>query len=146
MYHQVIDCEVEAPLDFFLDEETHQWVVDCPCLKITTQAETKEKAHGAFAEALALWLASCINRNTLTGALQELGFVRGSLPYGQGESPQQIAYIRVRTLVRPLEVPSFPVDHADVAFDVQREIPIWAARFPAPATSPVSPGIYHAHV
>lgn len=91
MYHQVIDCEVEAPLDFFLDEETHQWVVDCPCLKITTQAETKEKAHGAFAEALALWLASCINRNTLTGALQELGFVRGSLPYGQGESPQQIA-------------------------------------------------------
>ena len=146
MYRQVIDCEVGTPVNFFLDEETHQWIADCPCLKITTQAETKEKADSAFAEALKLWLVSCISRNVLAEALTELGFAERSRQQDRERegTSQDTPFVKIRILTSPIQMPSLPVGYTDVWRDVERDPPIWSARFPPPAASPVTPGIYHA--
>lgn len=55
------------------DSIVKQWVFDCQPLRIVTQARTRELAAKAFSEALELWIESCLERNTLVAALNELG-------------------------------------------------------------------------
>lgn len=52
------------------------WIAGCPSLDVYSQGESEAEATRNLQEAVELWMDSCIERNTLSAALQELGWFR----------------------------------------------------------------------
>ena len=140
MHQKVIKFEVQAPIAIEHNQALGFWVIDCPSLKIAIQEGTKERALEVFPDVVMMWLDSCIERNTLVQAIEELGFVRGSP--SQGESSEQSAFIKITFENKPIRASML---HAPT-FDMEREVPRWAAHFPLTAASVVNPGTYRAQL
>jgi len=63
-------------LTAYVHEEDGLWVAGCPSLDVFSQGETEDRARTNLHEAVELWIDSCLERNTLSKALQELGWYR----------------------------------------------------------------------
>ena len=50
------------------------WIAHCPAIEVMTHDETEERAKDAIEEAITLWIESCLERNTLNKALNDLNF------------------------------------------------------------------------
>lgn len=61
-------------LDIWLRKDGKAWLAKCPSIDLVTQAPTKKGVLVAIQEAVSLWFESCIGRNVLNEALEELGF------------------------------------------------------------------------
>jgi predicted RNase H-like HicB family nuclease len=55
-------------------EDKDIWVAGCPSLSVFSQGSSKDDAMRCLKEALELWIESCIERDTLDGALRDCGF------------------------------------------------------------------------
>lgn len=58
-----------------------RWTSRCPSLDIASQGSSEADAQRCLEEAIQLWVESCLERNALVKALEELGFARS--PAGQ---------------------------------------------------------------
>lgn len=67
---------VVLQLSALVRREKESWLAGCPSLDVYTQGETADEAKANLREAVELWIDSCIERNTLGKALQELGWFR----------------------------------------------------------------------
>lgn len=68
-------------------QEGELWVAGCPSLDVFSQGDSEEDAKRNLQEAVELWIDSCLERNKLQAALQELGWYRvppGSPPSDDG--------------------------------------------------------------
>lgn len=137
MPNQVITCEIGVPLKVVKDPTINQWVADCPCLGIVTQAKTERKAAEAFEEAVELWFDSCLERNTLDQALTELGFVKGA--HGRSRHQERLPFVKITITSEPVNAPVFDLQKKE------RETHFLAGSFPISATvaSVMTPGIFH---
>ena len=133
---KTIACYVGVSLAIGKDSQVNQWVAVCKDLNLATQERTKGKVEEAFREALKLWLESCIERNTLVQALDELGFVEG--PPSEGETRTPTSFVRIITTEDEIVTPV--LEHERDNF-WQGVIPITTLP-PSPLTS----NIYHAAV
>ena len=73
------------------------YLASCPVLDVHSQGETEEKARTNLAEAVSLFLASCLERNTLDAVLKECG-LRFATPSGPDKIRRvvsQVDYIDV---------------------------------------------------
>ncbi|HEX5761370.1 MAG TPA: hypothetical protein VF121_19460 [Thermoanaerobaculia bacterium] len=61
---------------FVRSERVDLWVSGCPSLDVYSQGDTEQEAKSFLAEAVRLWVESCVERNTLEQALVELGWHR----------------------------------------------------------------------
>jgi predicted RNase H-like HicB family nuclease len=80
----------------FVHGEEGLWVAGCPSLDVFSQGESKEEAQENLHEAVELWIDSCLERNTLSKALRELGWYR--IPPG---SQLTVPGVDVLNLVEP---------------------------------------------
>ena len=53
-----------------------QWLAHCLPLDIFSQGDTKQKAIASLREAVELWFESCLDRDVLSEALAESGFLK----------------------------------------------------------------------
>lgn len=67
---------VKVELRAFVREEDSLWVAACPSLDVYSQGDSRDEAKRNLEEAVQLWIDSCVERNTLGRALQELGWHR----------------------------------------------------------------------
>ena len=58
----------------FIEREGDIWVAGCPSLDVYSQGDSQKEARESIEEAVKLWFASCLERNTLAQAMQELDF------------------------------------------------------------------------
>jgi predicted RNase H-like HicB family nuclease len=86
---------ISIRLNCFVREEGVRWISACPSLDVYSQGRSEGEAKASLEEAISLWIESCIERNTLGRALQELGFrlAPWDLPVTEEEDE-----IRVRAL------------------------------------------------
>ncbi len=100
---------ISVRLNCFVREEGDRWISACPSLDVYSQGRSEEEAKASLEEAISLWIESCIERNTLGRALQELGFrpAPWNLPATEGEGE-----VRVRALSddKDLFGHTFPVE------------------------------------
>ncbi len=68
-------------LSAFLRKEGACWESSCPTLDVYSQGDSKEEAKANLQEAVELWMESCLERNTLSDALRELGWHRVPLDW-----------------------------------------------------------------
>jgi len=54
--------------------ENDNWVAGCPRLDVYSQGETREEAKQVLKEAVALFVESCLERDTLAEVLRDCGF------------------------------------------------------------------------
>ncbi|MFZ2444806.1 MAG: type II toxin-antitoxin system HicB family antitoxin [Syntrophobacteraceae bacterium] len=66
-------------------KKNNLYVASCPALDVFSQGETSEEARTNIAQALYLFLRSCVERGTLDAVLRECGF---TAVMEQGESPR----------------------------------------------------------
>lgn len=76
--------EVAFHLGCYVRHEDDAWVAGCPALGLVTQADSKEAAEAAVAEAVEMWVESCLERETLAEAVRELGWYRPDSTTGAG--------------------------------------------------------------
>lgn len=63
-----------AKLPIQIIKKTKWYVASCPALDVATQGETEEVARKNIAEALTMFLRSCLERGTLDAVLKQCGF------------------------------------------------------------------------
>lgn len=81
-------------LSAYVHEEDGLWVAGCPSLDVFSQGDSVEDAKASLQEAVELWIDSCLERNTLSKALRELGWYRvppGTLPAQDTDSVEVVA-------------------------------------------------------
>ncbi len=61
-------------LSAFVRQVGDFWESACPTLEVYSQGDSEEEAKSNLQEAVELWMESCLERNTLAAALQELGW------------------------------------------------------------------------
>jgi predicted RNase H-like HicB family nuclease len=66
---------ISGNLSGFVFKEGRAWVAYCQSLDLSSCGESEEEALDAVGQAIALWLESCIQRQTLEDALAQLGWV-----------------------------------------------------------------------
>jgi predicted RNase H-like HicB family nuclease len=52
------------------------WIASCPDFDLATQGESFESAHDNLAEALMLFIESCLKRGTLDEVLRQAGYTK----------------------------------------------------------------------
>lgn len=67
---------VSLHLSAFVHQQGDYWEAVCPSLDVFSQGDSEEEAKKNLREAVELWVDSCIERNTLSVALHELGWHR----------------------------------------------------------------------
>lgn len=72
---------ISIKLRCYAREDGPRWASWCPSLDVASQAASEADARRCLEEAIELWVESCLERNTLSSALEELGFSR--VPAGQ---------------------------------------------------------------
>ncbi len=108
-------------LKCFVEEEDGLWVAGCPSLDVFSQGDSEEEARASIEEAVKLWFESCLERNTLTQAMQELGF----RPIPPGHTPAESEDV-IAMVESPTEILGQP-------FEIAIEIPAYqAAMFSEP--------------
>jgi len=108
-------------LKCFVGEEDNYWVAGCPSLDVYSQGDSAEEARASIEEAVKLWFESCLERNTLARAMQELGF----RPVQPGRLPEGSEVVAIAE-ESPTEILGDP-------FEVAIEIPAYqAAMFSEP--------------
>ena len=118
-------------LSAFLRQADGNWESSCPTLDVYSQGGSAEEAKDNLREAVELWVDSCLERNTLSDALRELGWHRVS---PGAELPSDTDTIRVLT-----------PEEADVGrvlgdpFSVEVKIPAYQAAIFSGETSATSP-------
>ena len=101
-------------------EQKERWSAGCPRLDVYSQGDTREGAKAALKEAVALFIESCLKRDTLDEVLRDSGF--RLLPSGvePSETSEHISIER-----RPVDE-----DLLGEEFPMNVEIPAYqAARF-----------------
>lgn len=86
-----IKMTLELPLQL---KKKEKWVVaSCPVLDIASQGATEDEARRNLAEALHVFLESCIDRGTLDQVLKECGFeaVAQDAETETGSAPESIS-------------------------------------------------------
>lgn len=58
----------------FVREEDGVWVAGCSALDVFSQGDSAQEARRNLQEAVQLWIESCVARDVLTEALEELGW------------------------------------------------------------------------
>ena len=53
-----------------------EWISCCPSLDVYSQGESREHAQKSIKEVAKLWIASCLDRDTLSEALAEVGWTK----------------------------------------------------------------------
>lgn len=81
---------VVARLVVWLREDGNKWLAWCPRIDVITQSSTKQEALEALKEAVSLWFESCIDRNVLEDALEEVGL-------------KKISYVTEEDIKKPSE-------------------------------------------
>jgi predicted RNase H-like HicB family nuclease len=71
--HDAVDISLDLLCTVHRDAP-RRWVAGCPALDVYSQGQSEEDAARSLAEAVALWVESCLERDTLDQALRELGF------------------------------------------------------------------------
>ena len=66
--------ELTAKLPIQIARKEKWFLASCPALDVMSQGETEEQARANLAEALTLFLRSCIERGTLDAVLKQCGF------------------------------------------------------------------------
>ena len=66
----VFDCTVK--------KESFHWTAGCTSIDLYTQGFSKKDAKKLFQEALFAWIESCLERNTLFSALDEINSKTGT--------------------------------------------------------------------
>ncbi len=82
--HLMYDTEVmeaslitlNVKLEAATKKHGQHWTARCVPLDVFSQGNTKEKALASLSEAVQLWFESCIDRDVLSEALAEAGFVK----------------------------------------------------------------------
>ena len=118
-------------LSAFLRKADGYWESACPTLDVYSQGDSEEEAKANLREAVELWMDSCLERNTLSDALRELGWHR--VPSG-APMPSDTDSIQVMTpedaeLGRVLGDP----------FSVEVKIPAYQAAMFSGETSAATP-------
>ena len=67
---------VKLRLSAFVRQVDGFWESACPTLDVYSQGDSEEEAKASLQEAVEMWMESCLERNTLATALQELGWHR----------------------------------------------------------------------
>ncbi len=70
---------LSARLPYAITKDGKWFVSSCPILDVHSQGRTEKKAKENLAEALFLFLVSCLERNTLEEVLKECGFTANTL-------------------------------------------------------------------
>lgn len=65
---------VTMRLSAFVRPEGDGWESSCPTLAVYSQGDSEEEARANLREAVELWMESCLERNTFSTALLELGW------------------------------------------------------------------------
>jgi predicted RNase H-like HicB family nuclease len=89
---QVIKMRIilTARLPIKITEKPKWFVASCPALDVVSQGETAEQAKTNIAEALTLFLRSCVERGTLDAVLKRCGFTSVVEPKGEFEPIGQV--------------------------------------------------------
>ena len=66
--------QLTAKLPIQITRKEKWFLASCPALDVMTQGETEEQARANIAEALTLFLRSCIERGMLDAVLKQCGF------------------------------------------------------------------------
>lgn len=66
--------EITAQLPVVIKKRQKYYLASCPLLDVHSQGETEEQAKKNLAEAVSLFLFSCIERGTLDAVLKKCGF------------------------------------------------------------------------
>ena len=99
----------------FTEREGDTWIAGCPSLDVYSQGDSQKEARESIEEAVKLWFASCLERNTLAQAMQELDFKPvSSSQIDQGDE-----------IITMVEEPA--ADDLGDAFEVAVEIPAYQA-------------------
>jgi hypothetical protein len=118
-------------LDICLRKDGKAWLAKCPGIDLVTQAPTRKGVLVAIQEAVSLWFESCIGRNILNEALEDLGFDKSPWDVKNGPLPRS-NFIAIRELA-PEEIPkgdfSFSIDsRRDDDFSVEGFIPAYLVK------------------
>lgn len=118
-------------LDIWLRKDGKAWLAKCPSIDLVTQAPTKKGVLVAIQEAVSLWFESCIGRNVLNEALEELGFDKSPWDVKNDPLPKS-NFIAIRELASE-EIPkddfSFSIDsRKNDDFSVEGFIPAYLVK------------------
>ena len=106
---------VVIELSAVISDKTGQWEAFCPDLDICTQGASEDEAKENLSEAVGLWFESCLQRDTLWEALEELGWYLAA----GSDSVQGVGPFRIL----PREPSNIPGD----PFDLTVRIPAYQA-------------------
>ncbi len=81
-------------LQAWFRRDGREWFAWCPAVDVMTQARTMKQARESLREAVELWFESCIERDALGKALQELGFNELSLGEAPPDGAETVAVIK----------------------------------------------------
>ncbi len=78
---------VKLRLSAFVRRVNDIWESVCPTLAVYSQGDSEAEAKENLQEAVELWMESCLERNTLSASLEELGWHRipPGLPMPSGD-------------------------------------------------------------
>lgn len=81
-----IRITLTAKLPIQIEKKAKWFIASCPALDVASQGETRETAKKNIAEALTMFLRSCMERGTLDSVLRECGF-KSVMEQGQEVEP-----------------------------------------------------------
>ena len=118
-------------LDIWLRKDGKAWLAKCPGIDLVTQAPTRKGVLVAIQEAVSLWFESCIGRNVLNEALEDLGFDKSPWDVKNDPLPRS-NFIAIRELASE-EIPkddfSFSIDsRKNDDFSVEGFIPAYMVK------------------
>jgi predicted RNase H-like HicB family nuclease len=86
------NISVSFRIPFSIKKKGKWYVARCPVLDVTTQGDSEDAARANLADALYLFLVSCLERGTLDAVLKQCGFF---LKTRKGRPPKNGNYIEI---------------------------------------------------
>jgi predicted RNase H-like HicB family nuclease len=96
-----LEFVVKLPVKFI--KKRKWYVATCPALDVVSQGETKKKAKENLAEALFLFLITCLENGTLDNVLKQCGFRPAKRKLKKLARPQEYLNIPIPLISSPAD-------------------------------------------